>query len=391
MKTRVILIALTTLTWTFISSCEKDVQTNDEAIAKVENDLGSLPHSGVIFMDENEYQALPEINADEIQSLLPSNEIETRATTKRLTTPSVINQGQEGSCTAFATAYCVSSYYMTLFHKLAYSNNKAIRSPEYVYNSTKAAGSCEQAGAYLNQVLNFIRDKGVCSWSQMPYSDYNGCTLKPNSTQLSQGKIGKIKSWNTVARNVKAVKDLINKGYPVVMGFDANSNFVKQTSKMPYIYTSFKADSKRAGHAVTITGYDDNKNSFIVQNSWGKSNHDNGFFYISYNLFPTIATELFVMNPMLPGDITIRHASVVSEITIKINGVNYLIKKGQTIKVPSIDFTPKKAEIWECVKVNNNLGFGYYDCSWDMYDVIESKKYKITDLSKNYDLKLVAE
>lgn len=375
------------LTGLFTISCEKNSLTdseNQEAHADMTNPTESERTPGLIFMDEAEYEALPKIEPEELLSLTGEGETETRSTYRKIDTPPVISQGSEGSCTAFATSYTVSSYYTAVFREMYYYNNQAIRSPEYVYNSSKIAGDCGK-GAYLSDVLNFLRDKGVCSWSQMPYSDANGCSVKPNSTQISQGAIGKIKSWNTVAKNVTTVKELLKKGYPIIMGFDANSNFVSQTSKSPFVYTSYIQDTKYAGHAVTIVGYDDVKKHFIVQNSWGNWNHDRGFFYVTYNLFPTIARELYVMNPFFPQNIKVRHASKVNDITFKMNGVTYVIKKGQTLSVPA-KFVPNKFEMWECIFQGQAQ-----NCKWDNFSPTQGKNYKIVDMTSNYDLKLVAE
>lgn len=343
---------------------------------------------GVVFLDENEYNSFPMIDVTEAANIYGEGHVESRASKVILKMPPVISQGQEGSCTAFATTYCVDSYYINAIGGLPYTNDKAIRSPEYVYNSTKVKGDCA-SGAYTNVVLNFIRDKGASSWSQMPYSDINGCAKLPNATQLSQGALGKIKSWNTVAKNVASVKTLINKGYPVVMAFEANINFLSQTSKAPFIYTSYKKDSKPSGHAVAIIGYDDNKQCLIVQNSWGTWNHDKGFFYVSYNLFPSIAQELYVMNPIIPQNIKIRHASSINgTILFNFNNVQYTIKKGQTLSLPA-KLDDNTFYVWECIWNKTKKD---YDCKWDGdYKPIHSTNYKITDLTSNWDLKLVKE
>lgn len=372
---------------TFLFSCEKEEFTMDEPFVtnEIENNQRERNY-GLEFTDSLEYSHFEEANLESSASLIPEMNTESRASVFRLNAPPIGNQGGEGSCTAFAAGYCVSSYYIAAFWKKPYTQSQAMRSPEYIYNSTKAAGSCSEAGAYLGTVLNFIRDKGVSSWTQMPYSDQNGCSLKPNSTQISQGKIAKIKSWGTVAKNVNAIKEWLKKGYPVIMAFDANSNFENQTFKAPFIYKSFKAESGKFGHAVAIIGYDDSKQLFIIQNSWGTNYHDKGIFYVTYGLFPSIARELYVMVPVFPSNIQVRHASKVNEITIKVNDVDYKLKKGQTISIPA-NFTNNATFVWECI-INGST----QNCKWDGdYKLLEGQKYKIIDKSTNYDLQIIKE
>jgi C1A family cysteine protease len=39
------------------------------------------------------------------------------------------------------------------------------------------------------------------------------------------------------------------------------------------------------GHAVPIIGFDDLKQRFLCQNSWGKSWGNSGFFYLPYKVY----------------------------------------------------------------------------------------------------------
>lgn len=368
-----------------VLSCSKEGLDDEVNIDPQGTENTRLPLSGgVEFMDPYEYNQLPILDLSTVESINGENVMETRASKLVLDTPPVVSQGGEGSCTAFASSYVISSYYLHVIAGLPYTMSQAIRSPEYVYNSTKIAGSCDVAGAYLSQVLNFIRDKGVCSWTQMPYSATNGCSVKPNNTQLVQGDLGKITSWNAVAKNIATVKDLIRKGYPTVLAFEANDNFQNQTFNSPYIYKTFKADNKPSGHAVSIIGFDDSKQSLIVQNSWGTSYHDKGIFYISYALFPSIAKELYIMKPTNLAKINIRNTFAYGDVSISLNNVIYKISKGQTLNLPA-KLDKNNLYIWECVGGNNN-------CRWDGdYAPIQAKNYKIIGLNQNYDLKLVAD
>jgi C1A family cysteine protease len=51
------------------------------------------------------------------------------------------------------------------------------------------------------------------------------------------------------------------------------------------------------GHAVLAVGYDDAKQRFTVQNSWGTSWGDKGFFYMPYEYLtnPNLADDFWTM------------------------------------------------------------------------------------------------
>ena len=57
------------------------------------------------------------------------------------------------------------------------------------------------------------------------------------------------------------------------------------------------------GHATPIVGYDDTKKAFLVQNSWGTSWGNKGFYYMPYSVF--MSTKIvpqggvYYMNPLI--------------------------------------------------------------------------------------------
>ena len=383
MKNLRFLMAFAALIALTITACQKDRSEErsqpDADLIQTDADVST----GLEFLSEAAYSRLPMVSAAELPSLMSSDATSDRAAYKLLPTPPVGNQGVEGSCTAWATAYCVSSYYMRIFNKdWSYTNTQAIRSPEFLFNATKSSSNC--SGAYMSTVLNYMQNTGVCSWAQMPYTDA-GCSTLPNSTQKSQAAIAKLESWKTVAKTVTAVKDLLNLGYPLLVAFDVNTNFKNQTYNAPYTYTSYNNSGYTGGHVVAIVGYDDEKQRLILQNSWGTGRHDKGFFYVAYNFFPTMAKELYVAVPVFPS-FSVRHASAVGDVTFNVNGKDYLIKKGQTLTVPAF-LNTNSYFMWECLWQNNA-----WACKWDGdYKPVYAKKYKIIDMSQNWDMKLVGE
>ena len=72
-------------------------------------------------------------------------------------------------------------------------------------------------------------------------------------------------------------------GYPFVFGFTVLSSFetqeVADTGVMPM---PADGDKQLGGHAVCCVGYDDDKQCFVVRNSWGSSWGDGGYFYMPY-------------------------------------------------------------------------------------------------------------
>lgn len=271
-----------------------DTQTisSEELSKAVKSFSDSFNLNGLVLVDKATFDTYPKADLNDYPNI--ESNLTLRSATYTLATPAVENQGQqEGSCVAFAAGYVGVSQLLRKKYGWAYNSNAANRSPEFLYNNSKLPGDCE-AGTNISNALNFLKNYGVCSWAQMPYSPTNGCTLRPNNTQIQQAQVGKIASWGTVSNNVNNIKSFINNGYPVILGLQLDQMFYYQTSRYPFTYTQ-KDRNFVGNHAVAIIGYDDNRQVFKVQNSWGIFQQDKGFFYISYSLMPSLGYELYVI------------------------------------------------------------------------------------------------
>ena len=103
--------------------------------------------------------------------------------------------------------------------------------------------------------------------------------------------------------DITAVKTILSSNTPVMVGFNVYDtsayNLFEGLNTTKFVYnplTSSGALVKGAmllgGHAVPIIGYDDlydygstAKGAFLVQNSWGTSWGNKGFFYMPYSVY----------------------------------------------------------------------------------------------------------
>ncbi len=199
-----------------------------------------------------------------------------------LNTPPVGNQGNEGSCVAFAIAYgarSIEQYYRT--NATSYNFDANIFSPEYVYNQTKFS-DCG-SGTAFTIVLDLLQSQGVCSWQAMPYSDVNGCSMMPNTSQISNAANYKISSYVAIAnKDQVAIKTMIASKHPVITNISADNSFVN--AGPGFIWSTYSG-SGALPHAILICGYDDTKHAYKVMNSWGTAWGDAGFSWIDYDFY----------------------------------------------------------------------------------------------------------
>lgn len=275
-KLKFVVLSLGLLTF---ASCDKN---DDEVISnepKKENQMKNA--LGAIFEDDATYQSHEKVdvaalvrkykNMDETsaKASLPSSHIISG------TVPG--NQGNEGSCVAWTVAYAGMSALEKNFRGITQP-----RSPEYVYNQIKAGTNCN-SGSTIANGLNLIKNQGVCSWDEMPYTDIE-CSTQPNASQKNAASTHKSVSWATVsATNLQNVKTLLSMNLPIYIGVQVDASF-DGMANTGWIWKNHSG-AVRGGHAVCVIGYDDSKQAFKVQNSWGANWGEGGYFWIDYNFF----------------------------------------------------------------------------------------------------------
>jgi C1A family cysteine protease len=80
------------------------------------------------------------------------------------------------------------------------------------------------------------------------------------------------------------VKTALAGGNVVSIGFVVYSSF-EDIGSDGVMSMPAKGEQVLGGHAVCVVGYDDQKQSLIVRNSWGAGWADHGYFYMPYKFY----------------------------------------------------------------------------------------------------------
>lgn len=196
----------------------------------------------------------------------------------RLTMPSVSNQGSEGSCVAFAVGYSARS--TEWFYK---TGTMVTFSPEHLFNNVKFGETCD-VGTAMQTALEFIMANGILPLSEMPYTSG---TCQPTETE-AQKQIAlnyKIDGYYKIYTTDKAaIRSMIDQKKPVIISIACDQSFLD--AKAGFIWRQYSG-SGYLNHCVTVCGYDDTKNAYLIQNSWGTSWGEEGKCWIDYNFFTT--------------------------------------------------------------------------------------------------------
>lgn len=157
----------------------------------------------------------------------------------------------------------------------------------------------EDAGATLSDGITILKKFGVCSEELWPYDISKYASIPPLNCYVEADKHHVIEATN-ILNNAFSMKQCLAEGLPFVVGIQIFEAFesleVAKTGMvpMPNLFT----DECLGGHAVLVCGYDENKQIWIVRNSWGTNWGDNGYFYLPYFylLYPTLCSDLWYIS-----------------------------------------------------------------------------------------------
>jgi len=255
-------------------------------------------HKGLIFDDEA-YQNIPKT----AKLLTRDFEFLPTAVSLQPYAPTVGNQGQTGTCTAWATAYGARTILESITKNREYSpqTDSAVFSPSYVYNQIRSYQDCEH-GTNIGNALTLIQNQGVAKLSNFRF-DCNKPITQRDREFASAYKIKDFKRLFSIndTEKIQPVKKALSQKKPVIIGMKTPDSF----NNAKQIWQPLQSDyhqSNLGGHAMVVIGYDENKygGSFQLMNSWGTRWGDNGFTWIRYRDFEHFVKYAYEMIPNPP-------------------------------------------------------------------------------------------
>jgi len=239
---------------------------------------------------------------EELDETNPGNAIPEAVSLLRFA-PERLNQGQQGSCVAWSSAYGAQTI---LTAAATGADPNAIRfSPAYLYNQIRMEG-CQ--GSYIQRAMEAMKANGGVPLSQYPYTDQD-CEREPTSSDVQQGRQNTIHGFtrltsgdNINAISVRAIKEHLAKDAPVVIGMLVGQSFM-QSMMGQELWEPQAMDASQmgmGGHAMTIIGYDDRKfgGAFQIMNSWGPEWGKDGIGWVRYGDFKEYAREAYGIDPL---------------------------------------------------------------------------------------------
>lgn len=229
--------------------------------------------------------------------------------------PPPLNQGQQGSCVAWASAYAARTIVQA--QATGADPKSTAFSPAYMYNQIKIANSDCQ-GSYIQRAMEQMSRTGAMPFSEFAYTD-RSCSKQPTQQDVQQAMPFRIKGFQRLTlsaddqrTDMLAMKQHLSQGSPIVIGMMVGGTFMQEMAGREEWIPAESDYQQRGfgGHAMCVVGYDDFKfqsddgksvGGFLIMNSWGPEWGKNGMAWVPYSVFDLFAKEAYAVYPQGEG------------------------------------------------------------------------------------------
>ncbi|MFO7566720.1 MAG: C1 family peptidase [Enhygromyxa sp.] len=179
------------------------------------------------------------------------------------------NQGACGSCWAFAAV-------STLEASNAIINGAQADLAEQHALSCSGGGTC--TGGWYEPVFNWLGGgkDGLRTESQVPYTASNASCKVGGKTPYTVEAWGWVDPY-AIQPAVSDIKASMCKYGPLTVAVAATPAFIAYSGG-----TFDEKSNVTINHAVTLVGWDDSRNAWLLRNSWGTNWGEDGYMWIDY-------------------------------------------------------------------------------------------------------------
>jgi C1A family cysteine protease len=207
--------------------------------------------------------------------------------------PPIGDQGQLGSCTAWAS----TAAYRYELDKQKLADFEPSELAQYYWTRALEGTTASDAGASIRDSVKALAKTGAAAEKLWPYDISKFNQAPPNSVKRAASHHLALQ-YQSVPQNLNAVKSALAAGFPVLIGISVYASFesdpVARTGVVPM---PTPREQLLGGHALLLVGYDDATQRFTTRNSWGTGFGDHGYVYLPYAYVtsPQLASDFWII------------------------------------------------------------------------------------------------
>lgn len=205
------------------------------------------------------------------------------------------NQLTLGSCVANSTASSLELLAQRNGLTVDYSRLFLYYNLREPYSELKGKDN----GAYMRDGFKMVNKFGICNESDWDYIISN-VNVTPSDLAYNNALQNKVTEYQRIISGkndtITNIKYALLNGYPIIFGITLDESFYYISGSLAnQKYLGTNNPKKIIGsHAMSIIGYDDDLNSFIVENSWGTDWGDKGLCLIPYDVLQKDCSDIWI-------------------------------------------------------------------------------------------------
>jgi hypothetical protein len=214
--------------------------------------------------------------------------------------PEVRNQGDIFSCVGWAVGYGAMTIRRAI--REGWTDKSTITANAYsalfIYNQIRE-GSCRQ-GSRLSAAMQLLQTTGDCPANVFDFN-VEDCDKQPSRAVVQLARRDTISDYLTLfgrrddaKTKIWKVKRALAQKEPVIIGMEIRQNFY-QLKNARFWWPALGNTNPAGGHAMTVVGYDDEIQAFLIFNSWGTNWGDKGYIRVKYENFAEYCKYAYIL------------------------------------------------------------------------------------------------
>lgn len=214
------------------------------------------------------------------------------------------DQRRTGACTGWAVGYGALTIQRAIQHDITDQAiiTRQANSAAFIYNQVRINKTDCQEGAYLEDALALLKNKGDCLEKSFNY-EKTDCHTQPEVQHLAEAEQFVIRDYAAIFDLNEDPKSKIGKSCkilatrtPLIVGIGVTKSFFEILPGST-LWNPDESEPLSGHHAMVMVGYNNVDKYFEFLNSFGSSWGQNGFIRISFDDFERLCRFAYVIVP----------------------------------------------------------------------------------------------